>query len=405
MPCESPNALFFAPTTNHKATVLIAKLRSLPLFALLLVSTLPLCQSSNANPVTCEFSTSDSDGDGWGWENNKSCKVVANTAASSSNSAQVVNCTSSSSDPDGDGWGWENNRSCKVSANSSSATDSSSNSSTQTTVVICNSAGSDPDGDGWGWENNRSCKIAASSTTTPAQNPAPAETPAPVEAPAPAPAPTPARQYKVMPVGDSISHGVSLEKTTSYRKPLATLLNNAGCRFEYVGSQRNNYNHSTFVSPHEAYYGHSADHFLTGFNDRAGNNRGIAHSMATFNPDVVLLHIGSNDARQGQNTADIVAEIDQIIAAVFNKNSSAKVLVANIIPWYRSERAQVRRLGIAIEGYVAQLSNPAVTLVDVWTGYRSSYMLSDNIHPNAAGDNHIAKAFFKSYQAAGLCAQ
>ena len=228
-----------------------------------------------------------------------------------------------------------------------------STNNTQNNFVVCESAGSDPDGDGWGWENNRSCRIAASSSAEPsapepvqlpepAQPPEPVQSPAPEQSPDPEPAPAPARTLKIMPVGDSITHGVSTENTTSYRDPLSRLLNNANCRYEYVGSQRTNYNHSTFVSPHEAYFGHRADHFLTGLNNRAGDNRGIVDSMASFNPDVVLLHIGSNDAREGQNTGDIIAEIDQIIAAILNRNSSAQVLIANIIPWYRAEQSQVR---------------------------------------------------------------
>ena len=204
-----------------------------------------------------------------------------------------------------------------------------------------------------------------------------------------------------MAVGDSITHGVHGQ--TSYRKPLNDLLNQAGCSFRYVGSQNTNFLHSAFVSPHEGYNSHTVDEFLTGHSDAAGNNRGISNSMASFSPDVVLLHIGTNDAIRGQNISETIAELDQMIAIIFQQNPSATVLLANVIPWFRDAQAAVETLGDQIEVYEAQLNNPRVHLVDVRSGYTIDLMIDDRAHPNARGDAHIADAFFNVFDSVGLC--
>ena len=157
-----------------------------------------------------------------------------------------------------------------------------------------------------------------------------------------------------------------------------------------------------FTSPHESYSGHKADHFLTGHTTSAGENRGIAHSMATYDPDIVLLHIGSNDMKT-DSVDSTIAEIDQIISLIHQHNDSVVVLVANLIPWMRDDaRTKVQQLGTRIESYVAQLSSSNVHLVDVRSGFTAN-MLSDQIHPNATGEAHIADAFFDVYDSKGLC--
>ena len=127
--------------------------------------------------------------------------------------------------------------------------------------------------------------------------------------------------------------------------------------------------------------------------------------MARFAPDVVLLHLGTNDSRRGQNVNQTVAELDQIIATILLHNESATVLLANVIPWYRDEATQIAvdTLGDRIEEYAAQLDNPQVHLVDVRSGYSVNLMIDDLVHPNADGDAHIADAFFSVFDDAGLC--
>ncbi len=335
--------------------------------------------SSGATHPDCTSASSDSDGDGWGWENNTSCRVVIDVNPTA---PTVPACTNAASDPDGDGWGWENNQSCRV--DQTSPTIPTNNPAPDSTTPDCTSAQSDPDNDGWGWENNRSCRVTTA-------------TPTPVT---PTPAPV-APERIVMAVGDSITHG--FRGNASYRKPLVQLLNNAGCKHKLVGSQTTTFGSNVFTAPHESYSGQKADHFLTGQTTSSGVNRGIAHSMAAYNPDVVLLHIGSNDMKT--DTVDsTLSEIDQIISLIQQHNNAVEILVANLVPWLRDDaRTKVQQLGTRIEAYVAQLGSPLVRLVDVRSGFADNMLNSDQIHPNASGEAHIADAFFDVYDSAGLC--
>ncbi len=341
--------------------------------------TAPILSTSGIR--VCASSASDLDRDGWGWEGGQSCQVsiadsipAASESVLSANDGSILYCADSSSDLDNDGWGWEAGRSCRVANPVTGLTDKVVASVQPGVVPFCSSSHIDENNDGWGWEQNASCIIQSSSRSL----------------------------QRVLAVGDSITHGVRGQ--TSYRKPLNSLLSQSDCSYEFVGSQISNSGHDGFISPHEGYSGHTADHFLFGRTDGSGVNQGIAQSMASFDPDVVLLHIGSNDMRLGQNIDNTISEIDQIISTIHQSNSSAVVLVANVIPWYASAvQAAVVALGGRIEAYVTQRSNPLIQLVDVRSGFAPDMMIWDGVHPNEVGEAHIADAFFDIYQRSGLC--
>jgi len=140
--------------------------------------------------ASCKLASSDPDRDGWGFENGKSCVVddTSSTAVSNptqdttqpttDNSVVIRNgrerrvCEFASSDADGDGWGLENNTSCVVTENSAASSDTVSevvvnvveNNSNRN---ICSSSLSDDDGDGFGYEGGRSCDITSRSKPFP----------------------------------------------------------------------------------------------------------------------------------------------------------------------------------------------------------------------------------------------
>ena len=337
---------------------------------------------SPAFPGICSSTLSDPDGDGWGWENGSSC-VTADIAFHTDADTGPL-CVSGSSDPDGDGWGWENGRSCQIQP---SATDPA----TTQNVVECEFPASDLDGDGWGWENNQTCQVVVGlpDTTTPDLEPAEPEQP---------------RVLRIMALGDSITHGVLNGNAPSYRKPFIAKLDAQSCAYQMVGSQTTNLGHAALVSPHEGYSGHTADEILYGHVDDAGSNEGVVTTVTRYQPDVVLMHVGTNDMRLGQNISQTMAEIDQIVSAIFALSDGATVLIANLIPWYASDAENdVVLLGDQIERYVADRGNPQLRLVDVRSGYDEDMMLSDKAHPNAEGEERIAAAFHASLLGAGFC--
>ena len=208
---------------------------------------------------------------------------------------------------------------------------------------------------------------------------------------------------KIMAVGDSITQGVN--GADSYRPEFSELLTLTGCDHQMVGSQG--------VAPHwhEGYSGHSAEHMLVGLDD----NPGIDAMMATYAPNVVLLHIGSNDMRRAQSITETAQEIDSILTKIkdasLNSGIDTTILVANIIPWWGTSstnsniEADVESMGDAIETLISNRGDPNIVLVDVRDGFTRDMMQSDLIHPKTAGESFIADAFFDAYGLFYSCAQ
>jgi len=224
-------------------------------------------------------------------------------------------------------------------------------------------------------------------------------------------------QVKIMAVGDSITEGFTADPpagtglgTASYRQEFENLLNQSNCSFEMVGSRRTNArrNPLVFTGDHEGYSGHTADNFVTG----RAPNPGIDASMAEHTPDVVLLHLGSNDMFQGQNIQETVLEIEDVVSRILNANGNAKILVANVIPWFGDSNSDnsdipgsIQTLGTQITTAIDAMGNPNVILTDVRSGYTQSLMQADGVHPNADGEVHIADAFAAALDTTGICAQ
>ncbi len=243
---------------------------------------------------------------------------------------------------------------------------------------------------------------------------------------------------KIMATGDSITQGIV--GASSYRREFTSRMQAANCSFTMVGSQETSLvsgidpdcvdsgvigdgwgwdgtqsclvgaasNNDVYIGAHEGYSSHRADHFLTGHTSSTGGNDGISVSMSTFNPDVVLLHIGSVDMYNQQTVASTVVDIENLVRVIFETKPNTLVFIANIIPWYSSNPypeigADVEALGDAVEQFVAAANNPLLKLVDVRTGFTEAMMMTDKIHPNADGEAHIANAFMTAYQSVANC--
>ena len=222
-------------------------------------------------------------------------------------------------------------------------------------------------------------------------------------------------EVRIMAVGDSITAGFTFGPpdgtglgTASYRKEFENLLDQSGCDYRMVGSRNTNdpENPTVFIGRHEGYSANRADHFILG----NGPNAGIDAMMAAQSPDVVMLHLGSNDMNQSQTQRSTVLEIENIISRILSANGNAIILVANVIPWFGSSNNpditdDIRRLGNQIISSVAAMGNPNVILVDVRSGFSQSDMQQDLIHPNVDGENRIADAFAEAFENSGVCAQ
>jgi GDSL-like Lipase/Acylhydrolase family len=215
------------------------------------------------------------------------------------------------------------------------------------------------------------CGIESDSQTTPA-------IPAATEE-APSPAPT-----RVMPLGDSITQADS--EHDSYRRPLFKSLELGGRSVDFVGSLSSNYRggppHPDFDPDHEGHWGWRADEIL-------GEIRGWAEAEQ---PDVLLVHLGSNDVFQGQSVSSTLDELARIIDAVREERPDAAFLIAQIIPTTNASRNRaLGELNAGISSLAAKSTERSkVRTVDQFTGFDPGRMTYDGVHPNAEGEIHMA---------------
>jgi acyl-CoA thioesterase-1 len=208
---------------------------------------------------------------------------------------------------------------------------------------------------------------------------------------APAASPFPSSRsnatVKIMPLGDSITQ--SSKGLNSYRYYLWHLLIGSGFHVDFVGSLHGVGGgppaSADFDMDHEGHAGWRADEVLARAHDWA----------AEASPDIVLLHIGTNDLAQRQSVASTVGDIAGIIDALRTVNPRVRILVAQIIA--KAGLSSVAALNAQLAALVAdkQRADSPLILVDEYTGFDPSSMTYDGTHPNAVGDSRMADRWFE----------
>ncbi|MBN1759801.1 MAG: hypothetical protein JW863_15850 [Chitinispirillaceae bacterium] len=205
---------------------------------------------------------------------------------------------------------------------------------------------------------------------------------------------------KIAPYGNSITQAAG--DHDSYRYPLWKKLIDAGISFDFVGSMTTNFNNVTrsyadykgkqFDRDHEGHWGWRADEILNKANDNINN------WLTRYSPEMVLLHIGSNDCIQGQDNNTTQTEITQIIQKLRGKNENVVIFLATLIPCNASSSASslVSDLNNRIKTLVTQQTTETspVILVDQFAGFISGGDQYDGIHPNPAGEEKMAQKWF-----------
>jgi hypothetical protein len=200
--------------------------------------------------------------------------------------------------------------------------------------------------------------------------------------------------WRIMPIGDSIT---GAEGTyNSYRRPLWKLLADAGIDTDFVGSRSGNRDgqvpNPDFDTDHEGHWGWRADRFL--------RDNNIQNWSQTYQPDVILIHLGTNDIFQGQGVSRTIDEIGEIIDIVRGVNPRVIVLVAQVIPTSDPSRPSLQPLNEAIPDLVASKDSPdsPVRLVDQYTGFDATVDTYDGVHPDLSGENKMAQKWFDVLQ-------
>lgn len=187
---------------------------------------------------------------------------------------------------------------------------------------------------------------------------------------------------RIMPLGDSITQGNRHQN--SYRRPLWHALQEAGLEVDFVGSQRRNHwgrpPDPDFDMDHEGHWGWRADQILPRLDKWA----------AAARPDIVLVHLGTNDVAHGKSPEQIADELTAIIETFRAHNPKVAVLVAQLID-NAFISTQVQALNRVISGLSGHATPKSpVIIVDQWTGFDPRTHTYDGTHPNDAGERLMA---------------
>ena len=207
------------------------------------------------------------------------------------------------------------------------------------------------------------------------------------------------RKVKILPLGDSITCASPYK--LSYRYPLWQHLVDAGKQVEFIGSQTKkgngsrrweNYKGQRFPERNEGHSGWRADQILNGL---PNGEKGLDHWIRGYSPDIALIHLGTNDVHQKQSPQSTRDEIEQVITKLRARNPKIKVLLAKIVPMRMSNG--VPRLNQLLARLAIKLNNAnsPVVSVDMYSGFSiHTDMQKDKIHPNAKGEEKMAKRWF-----------
>jgi acyl-CoA thioesterase-1 len=216
-------------------------------------------------------------------------------------------------------------------------------------------------------------------------------------------------QVRIMPLGDSITRGGGA--FASYRYPLWFALRDAGYDLEFVGPLTTIQGEALPDNPNRVLY----PDYSTSFNPHHAGYWGyrtadivplITTISAAAQPDIVLLHLGTNDIGQ-YGTAGVTEARDNlraIIDGLRQVRPAVTVLLAQIIPIgpgneYFDHAADVMLLNDTLAGLAADMgtTDARVILVDAYTDFNlATDMQPDGLHPNDAGEATLAHAWFSA---------
>ena len=194
---------------------------------------------------------------------------------------------------------------------------------------------------------------------------------------------------RIMPLGDSITYG---SLPGGYRNKLYQTLTAAGYNVDFVGTQTAN---GVATLPDSDHEGHSG--WIIGQLD--SNIAGWFGAIA--DPDVILLHIGTNDFGLNVDTPNAINRLDALITKMATLRPYAHIIVTNLMernePQNTTIQAQFNPYVQARVNAQAALGR-RVTFLDMRSAVPLAEM-PDQLHPGQAGYDHMADAWLPAIQA------
>jgi lysophospholipase L1-like esterase len=190
-------------------------------------------------------------------------------------------------------------------------------------------------------------------------------------------------QLRVMPLGDSITDGYN--EPGGYRINLWSSFQAIALDAEFVGSLANG-PPELGSRQHEGHTGWRIDQIA----DQASG------WLSTYQPDLILLHIGTNDILQNYYLESIGDRLSNLLDQITDELPDSPVITAMITPLANPDlNEQVIRYNGLIQDIVTLKAKEGrlVILVDM---YNAGVQLADGIHPTRAGYDTMADVWFEA---------
>lgn len=194
---------------------------------------------------------------------------------------------------------------------------------------------------------------------------------------------------RVMPLGDSITFGQGSPTESGYRKPLWNMIAERQTRYtvRFVGSQSN----GDLPQPrNEGHPGYTIGQIQSGLDGW----------LAAARPDIILLHIGINDLNRNVEVGHAADRLAELIDRIYADRPGVSVVLMGLIPTteglqslvatYNARAAALQRTEQERGRAFWYVTPPALT----------GAQMTDTLHPNDAGYQRMAAAFFPALSTA-----
>lgn len=203
-----------------------------------------------------------------------------------------------------------------------------------------------------------------------------------------APSAAAAHPVRVMPLGDSITGSPGC-----WRALLWNQLQDAGyTNIDFVGTLPPQGCAVPYDGDNEGHGGILATNIA--------NQNQLPAWLAATSPDVVLMHLGTNDVWSNIAPAQILAAFTKMVGQMRDSNPAIQVLVAQILPMNPSNCAECAQRVVAFDAQIpawaasVSTAQSPVTVVDQWTGFDDATDTVDGVHPNDAGIAKMAARWY-----------
>ena len=199
---------------------------------------------------------------------------------------------------------------------------------------------------------------------------------------------TPPPPIRIMPLGDSITYGSPIPG--GYRAPLYQALTNLGYAVNFIGTQNGNATNTLPEIYHEGHGGWKISDPSIGLYEKI-----LGWFDAIADPDVILLHIGTNDSGGGTTFTNAIDRLDALITRMAVAKPNARIIVTSLMKRTGSNYTAITNyFNPFVPGRCAAQAalGRRVTFLDMHA-YLELADMSDGLHPNAGGYVKMASAW------------